>query len=60
MTVGMAAALSAAFAVAAFLLFRRNRARRKKLWFAAGIVASCLCLVGLVYMAAALLLVSAG
>jgi hypothetical protein len=55
---GAAAAFSIAFAVTAFLLFRRDKAKRNKLWLAAGSLAACLCLAGCVYVAAALLLIN--
>ena len=59
MTLGLVITFSAVLGVAAFLLFRGYAAREKKLWLTAGIIAACLCLAGLGYMVAALLLIAA-
>ncbi|MGI5844938.1 MAG: hypothetical protein ACOX9B_12280 [Candidatus Xenobium sp.] len=60
MTLGMAATLSVLFfAAAIFAVLRHQATKKNKVWTVAGIIAACLCLLGLAYVAATLLLVTA-
>ena len=56
---GVVLLLSVVCAIASFLQFRAYAVSGKKLWIAAGIAAACVCLAGIIYGTATLLLITA-